>query len=62
MIDSSNPHEPPPRHPPLTPRGLLVVVAAIAAFPATLFAIDFPVGAATTLLLIGAITTVISRE
>lgn len=61
MRDSSNPHEPPPQHPPLTARGLLVVAVAIAAFPAALFAIEHPLAVATSLLLMGAITTVISR-
>lgn len=62
MRDSSNPHEPLPQHPPITPRGLLVVAAMMAAFPATLFAIEHPIAVATSLLLIGAVTTAIGRE
>lgn len=62
MRDPSNPHETPPRYPPLTPRRLLVDAVVIAAFLAALYAIEHPIAAATSLLLVGAVTAAIRWE
>ena len=62
MIDSSPSHEPPPDHPSITPRGLLVAFAVVAAVPAALFAVEHPTAIATSLLCLGAVAAAIDRE
>ena len=61
MREYSDPHEPSPHHPQITPGGLLVTAALLAAVPATLFAVEHPTAAATSLLLIGAVGTAFGR-
>lgn len=62
MREHSDPHEPSPHHPQITPRGLLVVAGLLATVPLALYAVEHPSAAATSLLLVGAAATAVSRE